>query len=840
MNAGPQSIVSLLTSANQRMVIPVYQRAYSWDEEQCRQLWDDIVAAGRRSSGNHFTGSVVMVLGGEFSAAGVNKILVIDGQQRITTLSLLIVAIAEFAREQPEKLTHVSYEEIIDSGYLVLKYKKGEDHYRLTLSQGDERTLCSVVDHLENPDVEVVNEAHRIVDNLALFRTWLSNIDDPNVVWDGIQRLEIVAITLSQGQDNPQLIFESMNSTGKDLSTADLVRNFVLMGLPMDEQEDLYVNYWRKIEETLGADSYDEVFDEFLRNWLTVIYAPTSINMRDVYRLFKRHVSDNGYDKSGQMAVLLKEIRRYAGFYAQITMGAANDKDLRMRLARIKALDVTVVNPLLMSFLDDYDEGSFGRDDLLEMLDVTESYLLRRSVCDIATNSLNKFFSSVVARLNAAQEEGCNYLEAYEAILLGEAGTARRMPTDADFERALRTRDCYAFRRGFFLLSALENSYHPKDPRDFAGGTYTIEHIMPRNALAREDWRKMLGPECERVHDELVNALGNLTLTAYNSELSDASFAQKKARTVGGYDKELLVISKSLQDTDVWNEETIRARTDALTKRALEIWRMPHLDGSVIDSYRPAKKAASPAMRKITFRMICASGYLKAGDTLVSFEDGHEVTAKITDDYAIRLSNGEEVDSPSRAAIRVKELETGKHYAVNGWQYWRVGEDGPYLAELKTAYLSEAERADELDAASLRAAFWDGFFDCCSEREDFVRAYGDQSGRWDNRGWTVSFGLGIHGANVLAYYSRRGWVAASIWISDLALYDRLLARRDEVDEVLSALGGKIAWNEENEKSRELLVRLDTDVAPGHWDELYAWLVDGLLKIRPVAKMLEAE
>ena len=144
MNAGPQSIVSLLTSANQRLAIPVYQRAYSWDEEQCRQLWDDIVAVGRRSSGTHFTGSVVMVLGGEFSASGVNKLLIIDGQQRITTLSLLIAAMAEFARDYPEKLTRVSYEEIIDSGYLILKYKKGEDHYRLTLSQGDERTLRSV------------------------------------------------------------------------------------------------------------------------------------------------------------------------------------------------------------------------------------------------------------------------------------------------------------------------------------------------------------------------------------------------------------------------------------------------------------------------------------------------------------------------------------------------------------------------------------------------------------------------------------------------------------------------------------------------------------------------
>lgn len=528
--------IGLLTSANQRMVIPFYQRAYSWDEERCRQLWDDIVPIGRRSSGAHFTGSVVMVLGGEFSASGVNKLLIIDGQQRIATLSLLIAAMAEFACEQPEKLTHVSYEELIDSGYLVLKCKKGEGHYRLTLSQGDERTLCSVVDHLENSDVELVNEAHRIVDNLALFRAWLNNIDDPNVVWDGIQRLEIVAITLSQGQDNPQLIFESMNSTGKDLSTADLVRNFVFMGLPMDEQEDLYANYWCKIEETLGADSYDEVFDEFLRNWLTVINAPASIATRDVYRLFKRHVTDNVYDKPGRMANLLKEIRRYAEHYACITADACEDKELRVLLAHIRTLEVTVVNPLLMSLFEDYRDGVLSHDDFSSILRTAESYLFRRAVCDVATSSLNKFFSSAIARLVTVRGgDGGDIREAFEAILPGEEGTARRMSIDAEFERALRTRGCYAFKRGFYLLTTLENSYHVKDPLDFSDGAFTIEHIMPQKALASAEWREMLGDDCERVYEELINTLGNLTLTAYNSELSDASFAEKKAHLKGGF-----------------------------------------------------------------------------------------------------------------------------------------------------------------------------------------------------------------------------------------------------------------------------------------------------------------
>lgn len=183
----------------------------------------------------------------------------------------------------------------------------------------------------------------------------------------------------------------------------------------------------------------------------------------------------------------------------------AKNKEVRLVLGRITALDVSVANLLLMSFFEDYANGKgfFTCEDLLSMLRTTESYLFRQTVCDVATNSLNKFFSSVIARLNTVQEGGGNYREAFEAILL-EEGTARRMPTDDEFERALKTRDCYTFRRSFYLLSTLENSHHPKNPLDFSGGGYTIEHIMPRNALNLDDWRTMLGPDCERVYDELI------------------------------------------------------------------------------------------------------------------------------------------------------------------------------------------------------------------------------------------------------------------------------------------------------------------------------------------------
>ena len=181
-----------------------------------------------------------------------------------------------------------------------------------------------------------------------------------------------------------------------------------------------------------------------------------------------------------------------------IADGACEEKKLHLLLARIRALDVTVVNPLLMSLFEDYRDSALSHDDLASILRTAESYLFRRAACDVATNSLKKFFSSVIARLATVREDGGDIREAFEAILLGEEGTARRMPSDAEFERALRTRDCYAFKRGFYLLTTLENSYHTRDPLDFTGGAFTIEHIMPQNALASGEWHKMFGPDCER------------------------------------------------------------------------------------------------------------------------------------------------------------------------------------------------------------------------------------------------------------------------------------------------------------------------------------------------------
>lgn len=269
--------MDLLSSSNTRYEIPVYQRPYSWGADQCDQLWQDILTVGKRRDIRHFTGSVVCVMDGSYNPAGITTSLIIDGQQRMTTVSLLVAALADFARDHTQGSHAFSREEIIDCGYLVNKYKSGEDHYRLTLSQSDKGIFRALVDAVEHNDLPLPDESSRIVENFSFFRHRIEHMEDPDLVWNGLKSLDVVSISLDSGKDNPQLIFESMNSTGKDLSSADLIRNYVLMGLEREQQEHMYVHHWRKIEETLGLDSYDET--------LTNSFATTSRSSMHLNRL---------------------------------------------------------------------------------------------------------------------------------------------------------------------------------------------------------------------------------------------------------------------------------------------------------------------------------------------------------------------------------------------------------------------------------------------------------------------------------------------------------------------------------------------------------------------------
>lgn len=831
MDASPRRIVELITGAGTRFVVPVFQRPYSWDEENCRQLWEDILSVGRGAGAPHFTGSVVWVQQGTMSAGGITPLMLIDGQQRITTIALLVIALARYAKAHPEKELAFSFREIIGRGYLVDEYKSGDDRYKLTLSQGDRATLRTVEDNLENPDVEIVQESQRLLDNLKFFEGLVAGIDDPNVVWAGIQRLEVVSISLSQGQDNPQLIFESMNSTGKDLSSADLIRNFVLMGHP--KQDELYQTYWRPIELALGASTYDSVFDEFVRDWLTVLYAPEPLTRRDVYQAFKRHYAAQGYGRTAPVENLLKELRRFAGYYADITDGRSDDPDIARLLKRIRRLDISVVDPLIMSMLDDHDHNAFNRDGLLSMLATLESYLFRRTVCDCATNSLQKFFSSLMGRLNRVQDdEGVNYVEAFEGFLLNEAGTARRFPTDAEFSDHLRTRDAYHFRRSFYLLSRIENSYHPKDERDFTTGSYTIEHIMPQNARAHAEWLQMMGDIDDEGFEHLVHNLGNLTLTAYNSELSDGTFEEKRDRTIGGYNNDYLRISNDLRDAREWTPAMIEERAARLVKRALEVWPIPEMDDLARKAYMPERKG-NEQRKTITFKDLFNAGLVKEGDVLVSVHPRWGGSATVTADGSILLPNGQEFSSPSPALVRMFALEGSSLNAANGWWYMRVGEDGPRLNDLRNQL---QETKAETERARFRIAYWDGYYELCGDSQAFVDAFGDQTGRMQNPDWWATFGIGLGNCHLENRVGRRDRCAdAGVYFPSGGGYEVLYARKDEIEARLADAGAEFLWSEldAQTKYRALWLRRDFDYDNQDWIEAQVWMRDMLLRLRAI-------
>lgn len=841
MDAGQSSFSDLITAASRRFEIPVYQRPYSWDEDQCIQLWEDVLSVGRKEQDSHFTGSVVWIQDGTMSANGITPLLLIDGQQRVTTIMLLLVALAAFSKEHFENTYHFSYDEIIDSGYLVNKHKKGEDHYKLMLSQGDRATLNSLIDHLEDASFPIDESSSRLIDNLDLFTKRLDALEDPNLVWDGIQRLEIVSISLAQGKDNPQLIFESMNSTGKDLSSADLIRNFVLMSLPMEKQETLYKNQWRMIEETLGADSYDTVFDDFIRNYLTVLYAPEPLSKRDVYPAFKRHVVNNGYDKDDRIAELLQEARRFARYYAAVTSGAENDPKLKAAFENLARLDTSTLNPLLLSLYDDYENEAYSYDDFLEMLGILDSYVFRRAVCDCASNSFNKFLPSIIARLNKVQDEGGNYKEAFISFLLNEAGSNRRFPTDAEFERELKARDAYHFKKAFHLLSRLENSYHPKGQRDFASGNYTIEHILPQNALAHDDWVEMLGKDYADDFEECINNIGNLTLTAYNSELSDGSFAEKKDRSTGGYDIEFISISSELREADCWNADSVRQRADTLIKQAVNVWGMPEIDETIRMKYAAERKAAT-SKRAVAFKEIFDAGLVNAGDVLVSTSPKYPATATITDNGTIRLANGTEWNSPSLASIKAVALQGGTG-ARNGWHFWQLGENGPLIDNIRKEHISGTEGSVTSDLSRFRVMFWDGFYEYCSTLPDFVAAFGDPSGRAENTECWASFGIGVPACNLSAVVlSRESCVGANVNCYEGGPYPRLLACRAKAETIIEGLEGDVHWDsaDENKKSRVLMAKKSVDFDNDDWNDLYAWIVSWFWQLKAAVTQSLAE
>jgi len=593
MKAVEAKLLALLKKSPQ-FVIPIYQRTYSWAERECRQLWNDILRVGRAENvSGHFVGSIVYVEQSLYSVSIQSPLLVIDGQQRLTTVSLLILALAE-ALGTEEPVAGFSARKLRNS-YLVNPDEDGERFFKLILSQTDKATLTALVKGVELPtDVSL-----RIQENLGFFQRCLAEAPDQlATVCQGLAKLMVVDISLSRDQDNPQLIFESMNSTGLELSQADLIRNFILMGLEREPQEHLYEHYWRPMEREFGQQAYSEEFDGFMRHYLTV---KTGLipKIEHVYRLFKRHAQSPEVEGAGVEA-MVKDIRIHARYFCAMSLLKESDPDLKAAFKDLRELKVEVAFPLLLEMYADFDKGVLSKEHFLAALRLIEGYVFRRAVCEIPTNSMNKTFATFAKGIKKDR-----YLDSVKAQFL-TLPSYRRFPRDEEFRRRLQERDLYHFRSRSYWLRRLEN-HDRKEP--ILVDEYTIEHILPQNENLSEPWKLALGEDWERVQHQYLHTIGNLTLTAYNSEFSDRPFAMKRDMP-GGFKESPLRVNKGLGMVEDWNEAAILQRASRLSDQCQLVWPSPVLDEVTLASLT-AKTVTATSPYSIDDHPHVASGPMK-------------------------------------------------------------------------------------------------------------------------------------------------------------------------------------------------------------------------------------
>ena len=567
------SIYNLLNGQCQ-YIIPVYQRKYSWQANvQCARLWKDIVEMEKKKKKHHFVGSIVSIAEKK-SVMGVQKQLIIDGQQRMTTLSILMVALRDFLKEQGAG-------EEVDNNItnMVLKNpsRKGDDAYKMLLTDTDRDIMIKLVDGVKIKE----DEESLIYTNYLYFKQKVAEGTlTPDEIYESISKLDIVGIILDKDQgDEPQLIFESLNSTGMALSKSDLIRNFILMGLDNDAQKGLYNNYWKPCEDYFPQQvpGDEDRMDKFFRDYLTVKLGRT-VKFESIYEEFKDYAGNSELSTSEELA---EDVMIYGDLYTNITAEKklpTSHQLLAPIFEEIRSLRMEVAYPFLIKVYRDFVDGIVSIEDTAEIMRLTIAYVVRRAICEIPTNSMNKTFATMKNNIQAD-----DYLNSVKAAFYF-ADTYKRFPNDEEFKAALCERNMYSIRISKYFLVKLENEGN-KEPIPYVG--YTTEHILPQNKNMRDEWKAALGENYAEIQAKYLNTLGNLTLTRYNSEMGDKPFAEK----LEVYRESAMHhLNKYVVQQTTWNEGTIVERGKILSECACEVWKAPKLDEETLKKYEPKEE----------------------------------------------------------------------------------------------------------------------------------------------------------------------------------------------------------------------------------------------------------
>ena len=558
--------IKYLDGSEKRFIIPVYQRNYSWKVENCRQLYDDLVKLSVNEGKMHFFGSLVSVYNGVSE-----EFLIIDGQQRVTTISLLLLAIHNLLKEgklvaEDQKLIEKVYKK-----YLVDEYDPTEKRIKLKAANKDLVAFEKLFD--EEPSEYIPNSDITI--NYTYFYERIQKEEiSIDALYEAISRLMVINITVGE-DDNPQLIFESLNSTGVDLTEGDKIRNYVLMGQKPEEQEAFYKKYWSKIEFCTGNDNNNNNgVSLFIRDYLSVMRQSTP-SMDKIYPVFKSYVAE----KNISIEDLLKELLDYARLYEVLIKSQFTDEVVNASIYRLNYLETTVSRPFFLQVLNLHKQGILTNKDLREIFLMVENYLFRRNICEVPTNALNKIFLTLNREIHRYDGTYDNYVEKMMFALTSKKESGR-FPDDQEFSTALSEKQVYLMRGHYknYLFERFEN-FGTDEIKDvfirIENGKYTIEHIMPQTITPA--WKAALGDDSSAIHATWLHRLANLTLTAYNSSYSNNPFLDKRDAE-NGFKNSGIRMNQLIAQKDKWTLAELEERDEYMVSKALSIWSYPSTD----------------------------------------------------------------------------------------------------------------------------------------------------------------------------------------------------------------------------------------------------------------------
>jgi uncharacterized protein with ParB-like and HNH nuclease domain len=590
MKANELPINNFLQAPNVQFVIPVYQRNYDWTNSECKELIDDVIAVETHNRGTHFIGSIVFIHEGTYSTSEVKELVIIDGQQRLTTINIIYVALFRFAKENNKQQDA----EMLFNMFLTNQYVQQESS-KLKLKQTDTNSLA--FKSIMNATEKDFNHYSNVIENFNYFKSIISK-ENFHTILNGLKRLIFVEISLERGKDDPQRIFESLNSTGLDLSQSDLIRNYILMDLDPKNQYQIFEQIWNPIEENArNLTKQKSMVSDYIRDYLT-LRNKNIPNKNKVYLEFKKlYVNkDEGYYQE------LENIKSLSTHYKKfINPSTVVDHNVRRELEYITRLEINVAFPFLLQVFEDADNGLVSNEDLIKILKLIQSYNWRRFVVGLPTNALNKIFMTLYSEVDTEE-----YYESIAKALVKKKGSAK-FPTDEDLKTALKDKDLYSIqpKNRNYMFELLEN-FNNREYVNTSNENITIEHIFPQNPNA--DWVENVSPEDYFVFKEkYLNTIANLTLSGNNGALSNKTFLVKKNMNNNGmeqgYEYSRLWLNSYLKTIDSWNSVHYEERFKIIYERFLKIWKYPNVYVPITENIEELNifDAETPTNKKLEY-----------------------------------------------------------------------------------------------------------------------------------------------------------------------------------------------------------------------------------------------